>query len=229
MDFSKTNEMVERSRQLKCRQAALALLKRAKEVIPERYLRIQKETFKNVLFKPYYKDVTVFSDFVYDNFDGMNKVRAILIDGGNETTRDIASFAVLFRLITWDNFGLYKDCSELSHKLQTINSTENFNRNDISDELKTFDVLFIREFNKRQFKVHFDAGDFLDEILSHRKNRDLFTIISFTDAINTSNQITDNVCGYHLADLSSKEYCDTNDKFKNPANEILRIRVKNEG
>ena len=206
----------------KIRLRALVYLERAKTAnIPEQFLRINKEEFTKLLSPPYHKDVKEFASLLYDNPKNLLNIPFIIIDGGNEEARKKAGFAVLFRLITCNKTGIYEQCKGLVNKLQTTDFKMNMNRNDIVDELKLYDVLFISEFRYDLFRVQYDAGYLFDELIESRKDYLRPTIISFSEAISSKNKITERTCGQYLADLSIKENCDPN-----PSDGILRIRVK---
>jgi len=205
---------------------ALAILKRAKSAgIPERYLRIDKDTFSSYLSPLHYdaKHKSELCDFIYDRANDFSSIPNVLIDGGNILSRKMAGFALLFRTIACDKVGLYKECVDLQHKFQTIKSTEDQNRNDLAEELKYYDVLFLAEFHPSYFAVHFDSGSFFDEILSYRFDNNKQTIISFQDPIGAGT-IKDRVCGRYLAEFSNKEF-DKNVSYSKDLNSMI-VKVK---
>ena len=212
----------ERAYQIKCRDKALAFLRRCREAnIPDQYWRINEKTFSSLLFPEYYgskEKAKEFSKAIYHDPSNLFKIPFILIDGGDVMSRNKAGFALLFRLITCDKFGIYKGCKDLVHKFQSIKSTEAVLRNDAVDDLKGYDILFINEFDRGLFKPHFETGDFFDELLEHRCNREKPTIISFTNPVGSiENNKNDKSCGIYMADLCVQE---------KPSEEVLRIRVR---
>jgi len=187
---------------------AYAILQRAKGAgIPEQYLRIDKNSFSSLLSPLHYdaKNKEKLCNFVYDNANIFSRVNNILIDGGNITSRKMAGFALLFRIMACDKTGLYKECVELQHKFQTIRSTEDISRNDLVDAIKEYDALFLGEFHPSLFTVHFDSGTFFDELFSYRVDNCKQSIISFQDPIDSIN-IADKSCGNYLADFSKAQF-----------------------
>jgi len=211
-----------RAMDIRGRALAIAYLKRGIQAgIPKELLRIKEESFKKLLFEPYHSDVGGISSFIYKRPDDLSRIPFVLIDGGDYISRKKAAFSIVFRLITRDKNAKCVDCREIEHKFQTIQSSANFNRNEIVDYLKEFDVLFINEFSSFIFKPHFESGDFFDELFSFRRNEKKSTIISFADAIDEKKKFDDRRCGLYLTDFSKRQYVSPN-----PSEEILRIRVK---
>jgi len=208
------------------RQIASAILERAKVAnIPDRYSRINKESFKQLLYADF-KPIDEVADYVYDNPLELLKKDFVLIDGGSEETRLKAGFAVLFRLIACDNNGIYRDCGELWHKFQNISFTSGFSRNEIAEELKDYDVFFIGEFDRKSFNPHFESSSFFDEILSDRLNNTKITIVSLVHPIEKEKPKEQQAaegelvssCGKYLTRLATVK----------EASNIYRIRVKYE-
>lgn len=230
-----TFEKIRRER--RSRSLALAFLKRAKAAgIPDKYLRIRKDRFKGLLSVSYHKDVDVIANFVYDNTAKLVKTPYVLIDGGDQSARTMAGFAILFRMIVSDKIGLYRSCSDLYHKLSTWHILDDMHRNKLADMLKDYDVLFISEFHANLFKPKYDTGTFFDEILTERYNHNRPTIISFTQALSKESRIQNAAnCGSTLASLTHKVYStsftDEQGGFKsgnkkNPTSDVLRVRVE---
>ena len=211
----------QKAREIFNRRKALAFIRRAKEAqIPEKFMRVKESDFRKIVFDDYYGGKEKASQFVESIFKSpgpLRKMPFITIDGGSEINRRKAGFAILFRLITTDMFGFSENCDSIYHKLQTISSPDGFNRNDITDSLKSYDALFISEFQSSVFRPHWDGGDFFDEFLRYRSDNLKPTIISFFDSISRKPSITDRRCGEYLATLSIKEQ---------PTEEIVRVRVK---
>jgi len=206
------------------RALAIATLQRAATAgIPERFMRIGKEEFREIISKKQHDSEEIVENlctFIYDRANELRKIPYILIDGGNQHTRRIAGFAVLFRLIACDMGGLYQTSASLAHRFQSFKPTEATSRNEFVDNLKDYDVLLIGDFHPSQFNVHLDTGSFMDELLASRYDTCKPTIITFEEPINPSN-VTDRSVGSYMARLARLDF----DKVNNPSNEILRIRV----
>jgi hypothetical protein len=224
---------------------ALAYLKRAKDAgIPEKYQRIGPLEFQRVLSEDYHEDVGKITNFVYKDVLSLIKTPFILIDGGDNASRKKAAFAILFRIITCDKFALYKRCNEIEKNLSTFTSAMDMSRKDWADQYKKYDVLYIDEFKADLFKTHYDAGDFLDDILEYRSDHSKPTIIAFRRPLSKANVLHETNCGDCIRRLSQKEYPDSyikgeetlgskvqrvfqGEKDKqNPYNGVLRVRVK---
>ena len=79
--------------------------------IPERYLRIGKDEFRTYLSDIYHvHNKDHITSFIYDKPLELSKIPYIVIDGGDVEGRKKAAFAIMFRLITCDNFAKYYDC-----------------------------------------------------------------------------------------------------------------------
>ena len=210
------------------RARALAFLKRGRSAgIPDRHLRINKESFVDMLFEEYHRGkLEETASFIYDSPMKLLEIPYIVIDGGDPYIRRRAGFALLFRLITCDRFGLYREAVDLAHKFRTPMALESEGRNDLIEQLKSLDVLFIAELQPRLFPVNFDTGTFFDEILVSRENNIKPTILSFVDPVGDSSKFTVD-CGDCLHRMSRCLYADA-DKVTNPSRDLLRIRVKKE-
>ena len=223
MDFLKKYGIVAVAKKRRCLQQAIAFTKRGLDAgIPEQYLVpciFNEEYFASLLSPHHYDEegAKMVVESIYRRPNNLFKIPFILISGGNIATRKKAGFAILFRLISCDRFGSYRKCSELSNKLQIINSTEIMNRNDIVNELKGYGVLFISEFHMRLFNPHFDTGNFFDEVLGHRADQLKPTIISFS----SSEKITDSRCGQYLAELAAEDQS----SFKTTSEDVIKIKV----
>jgi hypothetical protein len=231
-NYEKNFKIEETIQQRRAKIQAVAFLNRGKSAnIPEQHLRINEKTFLSLLDNNSHEDKNEFTHDLY-NTEIMLNTPLILIDGGNEEIRKRAGFALLFRIILFDKWGMYKDCRSLVHQLQNINSFvdisgEEVSRNSLASELKRYDCLFIGEFGRELFKPNWDTGTFFDEILSSRIDNVLPTIISFSDPINSfdKNKSTQaamgklNIdCGRYLASFCIEEY--SKDK-------VIRVRVGN--
>jgi len=218
-----SNEYIAQRRRV--RQVALAILERAKEAnIPDKYSRINKDSFTQLLY-PEFKNINLVADFVYNTPEKMLKKDFVVIDGGSEENRLRVGFAILFKLIISDKNGLYRDCGELWHKFQNINFNEGFNRNEIAEDLKDYDVLFIGEFDRKVFNPHFESSSFFDEILADRINNSRITIVSLVNPIEDVTKTQEekaasgelvSSCGKYLTRLSTGKDSES----------IYRIRVK---
>ena len=230
-DFSESMQDIVKLR--RARQLALAIIRRSEDAgIPSKYSRIDKQTFSSLLSPEFHgntKGVESFSQSVYKDQEFLVTRDFIIIDGGNFNSRQMAGFALLFRMIAYDKTGKYVDTDSLRHKFQTLHSTENLYRNDLAEDLKDQEVLFMGEFDGKKNDVHFEIGSFFDEVLTDRINSSSPTIISFVSPISTEkmteaqkeiaamNGKLDAGCGKHMARLANAS--ETNSR-------ILRVRVK---
>lgn len=230
-DFSQRDDIQAIIRLRRARQMAVAILKRSRNAgIPVKYMRLNQEKFSEILDPEFHggkvRGVGSFATSIYKDPDFLLKRDFIAIDGGDFDARQMAGFAVLFRMIAYDKIGQSLNCNSLIHKFQTINSTEDITRNDLAEEIKGYDVLFINEFDKLQFSPHFETGSFFDEVLSERINRERPTIITFFSPI-ASEKISqekmaadgqlDSGCGRHLAKINLTPQT---------TKSVLRIRVR---
>jgi hypothetical protein len=197
--------------------------------IPKRYLRIGKEEFKTFLSETYHNDKEKIASFIYDTPLELSKVPYIVIDGGNIEVRKKAAWAIMFRLITCDNFAKYYDCRDLVHKLNAFDPRDvrsGEGRNGIAEYLKKVNVFHLSEFRSSVFSEHCEAGAFLDEIIDSRVNELNPTIITFQEPLSPNKAIKNVTCGQYINELSHKEYCDEKNKSLNPSRDLLRIRVR---
>jgi len=203
------------------RQQARAFLHRARMAkIPEQYLRINKNSFENLLCPKYHggKEGTAkFADYIYNSPNEILKKDFVLIDGGSDNERQMAGFALLFRLILCDRWASSISCASLCRGVETVRPLDEMSREDRVNELKSFDVLFIGEFKRTLFKPGWQAGEILDEILLWRINNSNITIVSSVDPIIKDNKIGNEDSSRKMADLSVVEK--TTDK-------VLRIKVR---
>ena len=204
---------------IRAKELALAFIERGQDAgIPPKYLCLNESVFKSVLDESYHgENLDKLCSEVYKNPNWLLSRPIILIDGGDIESRKKAGFAILFRIISFDRRGLYNNCHDLTKKFQSFDSTLDVSRNDLAEELKTYDVLFISEFSRSHFSPHCETGSFFDEVLGHRIDFNRTTIISSSEPISASNPILNKDCGEYMANLSIKE------KF---TDSILRIRVK---
>jgi hypothetical protein len=231
-DFATRSDIQDLRRIRRTRQLALAILNRAKEAgIPQQYMRINQDKFLQILnsdFHGKFSEMQSFVEKIYNEPDFLLNRNFISIDGGNFESREIAGFAILFRIIAYDKIGLCYGCEKLRHRFETINSTSHITRNDLAEQLGNYDVLFLEELDKKKFSPHFDVGSFFDEVLIDRIHESKPTIVTFSSPV-VSEEVTasrmnklasdgelDSGCGKHLAWLSLTPK--TTDK-------ILRIRV----
>ena len=218
----------------RARQMALAIIKRGREAgIPEKYLRIKPDEFSKVIDPSFHggpvEGVPPFIEKIYKQPDFLLNREFIAIDGGDDSSRFKAAYAILFRIIAYDKRGQFFGCESLMHKFQTINSTESITRNDLAEELKSYDILMIGEFNKLGFSPHFETGSFFDEVLSDRIATARPTIITFASPISSVKPTQENLekmaaqgkldtgCGriLHRLTLTSET-----------TESVLRVRVK---
>ena len=222
-DFGDREDMQDIMKLRRARQLAVAILKRSRDAgIPEKYMRLNQQVFASVLDPDFHggkvRGINAFATSVYKEPDFLLKRDFIAIDGGNFESRQVAGFAVLFRLIAYDKIGQCVNCDSLIHKFQTINSTSEITRNDLAEEVKSYDVLFINEFDKLRFSPHFETGSFFDEVLAERINMERPTIVTFVNPIIADAGDCDSGCGRHLARLGL---------IPQTTKSVLRIRVKN--
>jgi len=113
------------------------------------------------------------TDFIYKQPFDLLKIPFIVIDGGKTKERKLAAFAIMFRLITCDQFAKFYDCRTIVHTLNAFDArgvTVGERRIDYAKSLKEHNVLCISEFTSNSFKEKLEGGDFLDEILDARFN-----------------------------------------------------------
>jgi hypothetical protein len=157
------------------------------------------------------------ASYLYDNADKLLDLDYIIIDGGNAEARRRAGYALLFRFILCDKWGIYKECSEIHHAFQSINTDDgDLHRNTVARRLKKYDVLFLAEFYKKLMSVHFETGSFFDEVFVARRSSLKVTILSFSENITEDNKIMNKDYGVTFADLSRR---------LKPGKRTLRIKV----
>ena len=234
-DFASDTEIIEASNVRKAKQKALAFLRRGQKAnIPKKYFRINASQFSNLLDLTYIKDnkkqykdlfgkdysaknTKEFASYIYDNADKLLGFSYILIDGGNAEARRRAGNALLFRLILCDKWGMYRECTDLSHVFQSFNmDLDGLYRNDLVSQLKKYGVLFVSEFYAKLMSIHYETGSFFDELFTSRSNSGKTTIVSFSEPIQEKNTIKTIEHGVTFADLSRQI---------EPSNDVLRIKV----
>jgi len=122
MNFSDRQDIKDEARKFKCAERAKAFLRRALSAgIPKKYLPVKEKDFASILSPSYgaHKDTNSFASFVYNYPLEILDTPFIIIDGGDIDSRKKAGFAILFRLILCDRFGLYQECGRLADRLQT--------------------------------------------------------------------------------------------------------------
>ena len=227
-----TNE--QRSKERRLQQLVIATLKRARDAdIPEDMLRINKNTFQNLLYEKYFNDVRhisveKFSNAIYNNSDKLFTYPFILIDGGSSNERKMAGFALLFKMIACGKNGKYEQFNTFAHKFQGSKNFEEQSRTSYIEEISSYDILFLSEFSLENVKsTSPDAGCYIDEVLEKRKDKGRPTIISFykplyskdiPDIIANTMNIVENTYGQYLYALSNHE--------KKQMHKALRIKVK---
>lgn len=221
------NEMALRR---KIRLQALAILRRCRDAgIPESEMRIGMDQLKPILDPDYHDgkkglEVNTLINNIYKHADGLFNFNFIVIDGGDIFTRRKAGFALLFRMIACDSNGKFYTCQDVSHKLQTINSTAEMNRNDIADELKLYDILFLEEFRKEQLKAGFEVQWFIDEILTARSLHGKPTIFTFSNPVAGHGLSEENALSSTSA--YGQYMCMLSQLDMKPIPKTLRIRVR---
>ena len=208
-----------------------AIMSRAKNAgIPEKFMRVNQKGFESLLDPSYHKDVHKLSTYIYKHPLELMKKEFIVIDGGGVVERKRAGFAILFRLISCDKYGTYKNGGELAHQLQSIRSfDQGEGRNDITQALRMVDNLFLAECTHGDFRNNFETGRFFDEILTYRDDHTKPTIISFTNplpvgngAVNSENEMTD-------TDRFGQYMCSISRSHKNNDKRFFKIRIKTDG
>jgi len=207
---------------------ARAILQRGKRAgIPDKYLRVKQDEFRDLLCDKYHKDVNKFAETVYKNPKVLFKKPFVIIDGGSlhdSHARKKAAFAILFRMIACDKHGNTYNCSNLAGQFQTLKGAGFENRNDLVKKVKEEQILFLSEFYHKRFSMYLtDAGVFFDQLLEYRDDYSKPTIITFTVPLagqltNQENAIKEDHCGSYLAMLSHAD-------IRNDEN-VFRVRVK---
>lgn len=217
-------------------QQAKAVYKRAKNAgIPDKFLRIGRKDFLPLLDPHYHKDNSKkdrkkLTSFIYDHPLKLLKKEFVIIDGGNIVSRKKAGFAILFRLICCDRIGMFKNGTELAHQLQSIQAfSYGISRNDITEELRQADVLFISEVSKKDFIKNFETGRFFDEILSYRDDHSKPTIISLITPMPQNVNMENEANIMTEMDQFGQYMCSVSQADLNNDERFLRIRVKTNG
>jgi hypothetical protein len=228
MAFDKdSKEMKALAHMRRVRNQAYAILQRAESAgIPEKYMRINGDSFKDLLCNSYHSgSVDSTTDFIFKEADEFCKIPVVLIDGGDIESRKKAGFALLFRVLACDKSGVYKDCADLVHKFDS--KSFDFNKSEYIQGLKDCEVLFISEFRTSLFGTYSQSGDYIDEVLGYRSDHGKITIISYSKSINGNNLIEDvDQCGQYFALYSKKEFANQKDHSSQYTEEIMRIKVK---
>ena len=209
------------ARRNKIKAQARAILQRSERAgIPDKHMRIQASEFKTFIAESVYNEdeIKQIVSLIYDTPNELLKRSFILIDGGTHIARRKAGFAILFRMIACDKFGKYESCRTVSHKFQV---RQDFNRQPFAEEMKGHEVLFLGECEAGLFSDKDDVGTFFDEILEHREDNNMPTIISFVDALGPLNIMKSRVYGNYLSGLTR------NDKVLDDKR-IFHIRVEGE-
>jgi len=218
---------------------SLAILRRAKDAnIPPDITSIIRAEGEGILKKylcPFYHDgkrgieINELCHFVFHKANNLFKKKFIVIDGGGWEERRIAGFSLLFRMIACNYNGKFYDCKEISHLFQTIDYNASITRNDLAEELKSYDVLFIDEFRRELMLKGFEIHWFFDEVLSQRDLDCKPTIITFGNPLSTDENSEINLLsqtsdfGNYLCMLS---HADIKKSDKTLSDKILRIRVR---
>mgnify|MGYP003967690623 CR=1 FL=1 len=203
---------------------ARAIIQRGKSAgIPDKYIRVKRGELESILCPTFHGDTKRFADLIYKSPELLFEKPFIVIDGGDPDSRKLAGYAILFRMIACDKYGLSYDCGQLSSEFQTIRN-QGENRNDLVERLKKQGVLFINEFHPRKFNIHLpDSANFFDQLLGERSDYSKPTILTFSSPLergvtNLGNAIKDDRCGLYLSMLS---HTDVKNNKK-----VFRIRVK---
>jgi hypothetical protein len=236
MDYETTEEVKKLAFERRRRALAAAFINRAHEAgIPRRHMRINQATFAKMLSPAYHKNPEKLAEFVYKRPNELLNLDTIIIDGGGVEDRKRAGFALLFRIITVDHYGMYKDFKSIAHRFSTWNKVAGETREELTEELKDSEVLFISDFKEGVINPHTDGSFYFDEVFSARIDSEQLTIVSFADQISGDKAIRDMNNGQYFANWSAKKYADSGydeagiwveGKKRNPYNRILRIRVK---
>lgn len=230
MDNTLQNYQDEMAFRRKIRLQALAILRRSRDAgIPESEMRIGIEQLRPLIDPSYHDgkksmEVNTLLNNIYNKADGLFDKNFIVIDGGDIFIRRKAGFALLFRMIACDSGGKFFTCQDVSHKLQTINSTAEMNRNDFANELKTYDVLFLEEFRKEQLKAGFEIQWFMDEILTDRSLHNKPTIFTFANPVAGHGLSEENALSSTAA--YGQYMCMLSQLDMKPVSKTLRIRVR---
>lgn len=224
------NEMAKKRR---IQQQAIAILKRAKAAnIPQADMRITENQFFSLLDLSYFKmknilekDVKALCFDLFNNPKKILKIPFILIDGGDYYSRRRAGFALLFRMIAWDNSGLHIDCGELTHAVQSVITKGDISRNEFADNIKDYDILFISECIRTLFRAKWEEGSFFDEILADRETNSKPTIVTMTNNIPFKHVESPDKSSEISTGRFMQMFTDSDSGDRDYKN-ILRIRIK---
>lgn len=200
-------------------QMAKAMLQRADEAgIPKEYRSIGPDKLKTILCNRYHKDIEGLVQKIYTEPNFLISKKVIAIDGGNLLQRKRAGFALLFRIITFDNVALYKDFNETTETLKQFNSVESA---EIMNSMKKADHLFIGELRTHVLQAPPKSIAMLwDSIFEKRYDTEKTTIVSFSSPLPSSshNIICDDTCGNFFPFIYNN---DVNKELN-----VFRLRVK---
>ncbi len=208
---------------------AKTIMDRAKNAgIPDKFLRINQSEFKKLLDTDFHdKEVEKISTYIYKQPLKAIRQEFFVIDGGTILERKKAGFALLFRFIACDRYGLHRNCSELAHQLQSIKSMgyDGPNRTEVTEQLRDIDILFISECSTYDFKRNFETGKFFDEILTYRDDNSKPTIISFSSVlpVSAATETPNNVMKDR--EQFGQYLCDISQSAMNKDSRFLRIKV----
>lgn len=192
-------QAVSRSRRVQAQ--AYAFLERAVNAgIPPKYMRIKADTLRPILFAQSKSKKEELLHNIYKNPPFLMNREWIVIEGGDIEERKTLGFALLFRMIAYDYYGTYEECSEIVHTTKTAKNSNDEWKGEAVNRLKKTDVLFISEVAEGMFHPSWDTGYYFDEILSHRTGYMLPTIVSLSKRFTTD---TD-VAGQYFLTLNKK-------------------------
>jgi hypothetical protein len=200
-------------------QMAFALMQRAKLAgIPDAHMKIGPKDFQSIVCRNFHKEKTEkLVEKIYGDPTFIKKYDAVAIDGGNFMSRRKAIFAILYRVITFDNFGRYEDFGDATEIFKRFQAEESKN---LIDSMKNTDILGLSEFSKTMFqKAPYSIPKTWDAILERRYDDKKVTMISFTHPLpsNQLHALDDDICGLFMPLIYNH---DVDKQIK-----ILRIRV----
>ena len=201
-------------------QMALALMQRAKRAgIPESQMKIGPSQFRDILCPKFNSSgkIKALTDKIYNEPEFIKSYDAVAIDGGNFLLRKKAIFAILYRVITFDNFGKYEDFGDITETFKRFQPEET---RSIIDSMKNTDILGLSEFSKVIFqKAPYSIPKTWDAILEKRFHQGKVTLVSFTNPLPSHNAhtIDDDTCGLFMPLIYNH---DVEKQIK-----ILRVRV----
>lgn len=201
-------------------QMAVALMKRAENAgIPTKFMKIGPSDFKSHLCPNFHKDkIDRLVEKIYTDPKFIKRYDAIAIDGANYMVRKKAMFAILYRVITFDNFGMYEDFGDITETFKRFQPEETAG---LIDAMKSTDILALSEFSRTIFqKAPYSIPRNWDAILQKRCDKSKVTIISFSNTLpsNPAHTIDDDTCGLFMPLVYNH---DVEKELK-----VLRIRVK---